>query len=130
VLVDELLERIAREHNLPVLPASEQLRRALELRDWPGNVRQLRNIVEAALIRAASDGSPQIELRHLPGGAPADLPSTFHEATRAYQRELLRRELVAQNWIVGAVAKRLDLTRAHIYNLIHQFGLWRGDDGT
>ena len=125
LLVDELLVRIAHDHGLPAVPASEQLRRVLETRDWPGNVRQLRGTVESSLIRAAAEGAPQVELRHLPDGAPADQPATFHEATRAYQRELLRRELVAQNWNVAAVAKRLDLTRAHVYNLIHQFSLAR-----
>lgn len=125
VLVDELLVRVAREHRLVPIPASEQLRRTLEMRDWPGNVRQLRSVVEGALIRASADGSPQVELRHLPEGTPAGSPMTFHEATRAYQRELLRRELAAQNWSVAAVAARLDLTRSHVYNLIHQYQLRR-----
>lgn len=126
VLVDELLGRVAAEHRLAPLPASEQLRRTLEIREWPGNVRQLRSCVEAALIRAHADGSPQVEVRHLHDAPAQNEPTTFHEATRAYQRELLRRELLAQNWNVTAVAARLDLTRAHVYNLIHQFKL-RGE---
>lgn len=124
-LVDELLGRIAREHGIAPVPASEQFRRAMETRAWPGNIRQLRSIVEGALIRANAEGAPQIEVRHLPDAKPSEQPKTFHEATRAYQRELLRRELVAANWTVVEVAERLDLTRAHVYNLIHQFGLKR-----
>ena len=125
-LVDELLARIALEHRLPSLPASEQLRLAFESRDWPGNIRQLRNQVEGALIRACAEGAPQVELRHLPDAiAAADHAPTFHEATRLYQRELLRRELDANSWSVATVAQRLDLTRSHIYNLINQFGLTR-----
>jgi Nif-specific regulatory protein len=127
VLVDELLLRVAREHNLPPLPASDQLRCAMEALDWPGNVRELRAKVEAALIRASAENAPQVEVRHVPDLALPERPTTFHEATRAYQRELLRRELVAKNWNVAAVAKRLDLTRAHVYNLIHQFDLRRDD---
>jgi Nif-specific regulatory protein len=127
VLVDELLLRVAREHNLPPLPASDQLRCAMEALDWPGNVRELRGKVEAALIRASAENAPQVEVRHVPDLTLPERPTTFHEATRAYQRELLRRELVAKNWNVAAVAKRLDLTRAHVYNLIHQFDLRRDD---
>ena len=123
VLVDELLAQVALDHHLAPLPASEQFRRAMESRDWPGNVRQLRSVVEGALIRASVDGSPQVELRHLPEATPQSRYTTFHEATRAYQRELLRRELAAQNWNVAAVADRLDLTRSHVYNLIKQLGL-------
>jgi Nif-specific regulatory protein len=127
VLVDELLLRVAREHNLPPLPASDQLRCAMEALDWPGNVRELRGKVEAALIRASAENAPQVEVRHVPDLALPERPTTFHQATRAYQRELLRRELVAKSWNVAAVAKRLDLTRAHVYNLIHQFDLRRDD---
>ncbi|CAN5268687.1 hypothetical protein BH11MYX1_BH11MYX1_12300 [soil metagenome] len=125
-LVDAMLARIALDHRLPGLPASEQLRLALESRDWPGNIRQLRNQVEGALIRACAEGAPQVELRHLPDTtAASDHQPTFHEATRLYQRELLRRELDTNNWSVAVVAQRLDLTRSHIYNLINQFGLTR-----
>jgi Nif-specific regulatory protein len=128
VLVDELLVRVARDHNLAPLPASEQFRRAMATLEWPGNIRELRGKVEAALIKASAEGAPQVELRHFHGKRPLpDQPTTFHEATRSFQRELLRRELVAQNWSVAAVAKRLDLTRAHVYNLIHQFELRRDD---
>jgi Nif-specific regulatory protein len=83
--------------------------------------------VEAALIKASAEGAPQVELRHIPDVSLPGQPTTFHEATRSFQRELLRRELVAQNWSVAAVARRLDLTRAHVYNLIHQFELRRED---
>ena len=127
VLVDELLAQVAIDHRLAPLPASEQLRRAMESRDWPGNIRQLRSVVEGALIRASAEGSPQVELRHLPEATPQSRYTTFHEATRAYQRELLRRELAAQNWNVAAVAAQLDLTRSHVYNLIKQLGL-RSDE--
>jgi Nif-specific regulatory protein len=126
VMVDELLVRIAAEHHLPPLPSSAQFRIAMENRDWPGNIRQLRHQIESALIKACAEGAPQVETRHLPdapGGATH--AATFHEATRLYQRELLRRELEANDWNVAAVSERLDITRSHVYNLIHQFGIPR-----
>jgi len=125
-IVDDLLARIAAEHQLTPTHASPQFRLAMETRDWPGNIRQLRNQLEGALIRACAEGAPQIETRHLPDAVgAADRSPTFHEATRAYQRELLRRELEASDWNVTAVSERLDITRSHIYNLIHQFSLRR-----
>ncbi|HVV86867.1 MAG TPA: sigma-54-dependent Fis family transcriptional regulator [Kofleriaceae bacterium] len=124
-LVDDLLARLAAEHHLPALTASERLRGALEARDWRGNIRELRSQLENALIRAAAEGAPQVEARHLPGGATTEEPPTFHEATRQFQRDLLRRELEARGWNITAVAERLELSRAHIYNLIHQFSLTR-----
>jgi len=108
------------------IPASAQLRLQLETRDWPGNIRQLRNTLERAAIRANAERAPQVEVRHLCDGSEAsDHAPTFHEATRMYQRELLRRELEATSWNVASVAERLDLTRSHVYNLIHQFNITR-----
>jgi Nif-specific regulatory protein len=126
VLVDELLARIAADHHLAAIPASPQFRLAMEHRDWPGNVRQLRHRLESALIRACAEAAPQVELRHLPD-APAtpERPPTFHEATRLYQRELLRRALDTHDWNVNAVSEQLEISRAHIYNLIHQFEIRR-----
>lgn len=128
VLTEEMIQRIAEEHRLPALPASEGLRAYFETSDWPGNVRQLRHRVEGALIRAAAEGAPQIEVRHLADTKEVSSRSTtFHEATRMFQKDLLRRELRALRWNVTGVAEKLDLTRSHVYNLIQQFGLKRED---
>jgi Nif-specific regulatory protein len=127
-LIDELAARAAAEHRLALLPVSERFRTLLEGRDWVGNVRELRACVEAALIRANAEEASQIEVRHLPS-QPTDSgrPTTFHEATRLYQREFLRRELAAAGWHVAKVAEKLDLTRSHVYNLINQFQLRQSD---
>src|SRR5262249_54964830 len=59
--------------------------RAVEAAEWPGNVRQLENTVQRAVLRAISEGVMQIERRHLfpdgPGGRPAG-----GEAGRAHLR--------------------------------------------
>ncbi len=127
VLVDDLLPRIARELGLPSLPASERLRFALQGRDWSGhgNIRQLRNELAQALARATADRAPQVEARHLPGPPTSDEPPTYHEATSQFQRDFLRRELEAAGWNASVVAERVELSRAHVFNLINQFKLKR-----
>ncbi|MDY7226959.1 sigma-54-dependent Fis family transcriptional regulator [Hyalangium rubrum] len=126
-LVEALMERLANEHGLPRLQASPACLVACELADWPGNVRQLRHRLEAALIRASAEAAPRLEPRHVfeEAGGQDMGPISFHEATRLFQRDLLRRELDATDWCVSDVAQRLDLTRSHIYNLMKAFGLSR-----
>ncbi|WP_253994549.1 sigma-54-dependent Fis family transcriptional regulator [Myxococcus qinghaiensis] len=126
-LVDGLVERLSEENGLPCLRPSPACHAACETAEWPGNVRQLRHRLEAALIRASAEAAVALEPRHLfesvePQGA---MPVSFHEATRHFQRDLLRRELEASDWSVTEVARRLDLTRQHIYNLMKAFGLTR-----
>ncbi|RKH59221.1 sigma-54-dependent Fis family transcriptional regulator [Corallococcus aberystwythensis] len=129
VLVDELLLRLASEHGLPQLRASPAFHVACEIMDWPGNVRQLRHRLEAALIRACHEAATWIEPRHLSESlqAPPERPASFHEATRQFQCELIRRVLKEVDWNVSEAALRLDLTRAHVYNLLKAFELKRDD---
>ena len=117
-------------HGLPLLELSHNAARALQAAEWPGNVRQLAHTVEAAAIRAAGDGVTQIERTHLFPEAttpPADTsaPLTFQEATRHFHERLLRETLEATQWNVVETARRLDLARSHVYNLIRAFGLER-----
>jgi Nif-specific regulatory protein len=50
---------------------------------------------------------------------------TFQEATRRFQTRLLRETLEDAGWNIMEVARRLDLARSHVYNLIRAFGLAR-----
>jgi Nif-specific regulatory protein len=126
-LVEALLARLAEENGLPRLSPSPACFAACETAEWPGNIRQLRHRLEAALIRASAEAATFLEPRHLFESAavsPAGIIS-FHEATRRFQRDLLRRELECVDWCVTDVARRLDLTRQHVYNLMKAFSLTR-----
>jgi Nif-specific regulatory protein len=123
--------RACERHRLPRLEPSVGMLRAAEAAEWPGNVRQLENAVEAACIRAAGEGATRVGRRHLfpeapPGDQAAGAP-TFQEETRRFQRELLARTLEETGWNVTAAAARLDLARSHIYQLIKAFGLTRAE---
>jgi Nif-specific regulatory protein len=119
-------------HGLPRVGLSRGAVRAAESAPWPGNVRQLEHAVVAAAIRAAGEGAQQVEPSHLfPDAAAANAGDaaggrlTFQEATRCFQARLLREELEDTGWNVMEVARRLDLARSHVYNLIRAFGLER-----
>ncbi|HSQ00383.1 MAG TPA: sigma 54-interacting transcriptional regulator [Candidatus Dormibacteraeota bacterium] len=116
--------------SLPRLDLSPGAVRALEAAEWPGNVRQLDNLVRAAVIRASGAGVAQVERTHIfPDAQPLDEPArpeTFQEATRRFQKELLNSVLDETEWNVVETARRLDLARSHVYNLIRAFGLERG----
>jgi len=52
---------------------------------------------------------------------------SFHQATREFQRSLVESALVENGWNIVETAKQLDLSRAHMYNLIRAFALERAD---
>jgi transcriptional regulator with GAF, ATPase, and Fis domain len=117
-------------HGFGPIALSRSALRALECAEWPGNVRQLAHTVEAGVIRAAGEGETTIERAHLfPDSADGVVaepePPTFQQATRRFQRAFLRDALEESGWNIVQTAKRLDLTRTHVYTLINAFGLRR-----
>ena len=117
-------------HHLPALELSSGALRAAETAEWPGNIRQLQHAVQAAAIRAAGAGATQVERAHLfPDATPAteqpEAPLTFQEATRRFQATLLLQALEETQWNIVETARRLDLARSHVYNLIKAHGLER-----
>ena len=119
----------AERNKLPRLELSPGALRAAEAAAWPGNIRELANCAEAALIRAAGEEASQVQAHHLfpeaEVGAVPERAKTFQEATRTFQAALLHDTLEELQWNVVEAAKRLDLARSHVYNLIKAFGLER-----
>ena len=94
-------------------------------------MRQLAHASEAAAIRAAGEGARQIERRHVfPDDAAPEEPESpsYQEATRRFQRELLQQNLEETGWNIAETARRLDLARSHVYNLVKALGLERKHD--
>lgn len=128
-----LLADAIQRHRLARLALSPGATKAITASEWPGNVRQLAHALEAAAIRAAGEGVARVERRHVfPGvrdGEPEiDGVRTFQEATREFQRELLRTTLEETRWNVTETARRLDLARSHVYNLIKSLDIERDGD--
>ena len=132
--IPELAKHLAgdacRRNGLPVLPLSRNARRALEAATWPGNIRQLANVLEAAVIRAVADGAEQIEGRHLfpddpPPAEIGDEHLSLQEATRRFQHDFVERVLEETDWNVVEAARRLDVARSRLYTLIRAFGFKR-----
>ena len=122
--------RACEQHGLRQLELSPASLRALEAAEWPGNVRQLEHAIEAGAIRAAGLGGSRVESLHLfpndpKSEAEEQASTTFQEATRCFQAELLRKALEDSEWNVSETARRLDLARSHVYKLISAFGLER-----
>ena len=62
-LAEYILERISRQRNQP-LKIADNVLAALQVYDWPGNIRELETVLESAAVQARL--SEQIELVHLP----------------------------------------------------------------
>jgi Nif-specific regulatory protein len=132
--------RLLAQHFCQIFGADSELRvslsdsglRALELAEWPGNIRQLANAVQAGVIRAQSEGATEVAARHLlpqsPDAQRSDGERSFHDAVREYQKELLLAALTKNDWNVSEAARSLELARSTMNSLIRQHGLRRAHD--
>ena len=135
VLARHFCEQTCERFKLPPLMLTPGAIVDLQARDWPGNARQLRAAIEQAAIWAAGKGASRVDSHYLL--APAEHPDddgeeteeslSWERATQRFQRQYLISVLQDAGWNVSEAARQLDLTRAHVYNLIRAFGLRRGD---
>ena len=139
LLATYFCDKALKTHDLPRVELSPDALRSIAAAEWRGNVRQLEHAVESATIRACAQGLSQIQSSHLfkegvegtnGESSPAEPEQTsehgsFQSETRDFQRALLERALKAADWNVATAARRLDITRGHVYALIKAFGLAR-----
>jgi sigma-54 dependent transcriptional regulator, acetoin dehydrogenase operon transcriptional activator AcoR len=133
--VAELIEKLLRnEADCAPFEIEPALRERLVRHAWPGNVRQLRNVLRTMLALRTSERMTLADFNEewLAGGAadngldeahqPADVGgSLLSEA----ERNALRQTLEMCHWNVSAAAARLNISRRTIYRKIHRHGLLR-----
>jgi len=113
---------------------------ALRHYPWPGNIRELRNIVERLVLLAAgetvtADDVAEV-LPHSDGlsaasagaanaaGESASLTSgTLEKRTEAFEREVLLNEIRRHSFHMTNVARALGLERSHLYKKCQQLGI-------
>lgn len=99
---------------------------------WPGNARELANILERLAILAAGDVVTADDVARLVptdgGGAPAPAPEGWTdiglaEALDGFERSLIARALSAARGNVAEAARRLATDRANLYRRMRRLGL-------
>lgn len=107
----------------------------LESYSYPGNVRELRNLVERLVILTPTDTIRESDAKALlPLGAPAPATGYFRpetplrEMVDAAERDLIERALDHRGGHVTKTAQDLGLERSHLYKKMRALGIRRGKD--
>jgi two-component system nitrogen regulation response regulator NtrX len=123
-LAEYFLDEFCARNNFKQRSIDDAIFPILEQYRWPGNARELRNIVERmAILTAGSTLTPDsipVELRaaHAEG-------SSLQQARDSAEREHLLRALDEANWNVSAAARALGLERTNLHKRIRALGLKR-----
>jgi formate hydrogenlyase transcriptional activator len=124
-LVRYFAQRYARRMNRHVETVSAESIAALERYHWPGNIRELENLIERAVILSPSPvlHIPLSELKSNPDGHPPGLP-TLAEA----ERDHILRALEESKWVLGGpkgAAAMLGMKRTTLQSRMQKLGISR-----
>lgn len=119
-LLHHYLDHFKRQHGRPELQLSDEAESRLLAYQWPGNVRQLRNVIDSAVVMA--DG-PEIKPEDL---GLRDTSSSGYESLRIdhWERKLIK-EALSRTDNVPSAAKLLGISRATLYRKIDEYGITR-----
>ncbi|MFC3608687.1 sigma-54-dependent Fis family transcriptional regulator [Stutzerimonas tarimensis] len=119
-LIDYLLQKEAAGQPVVLEPAA---REALLAHSWPGNVRQLRNVLRTLVALSESD---RIDLHALHEVLPVQtLPAAEARPLALAEREALLTALETRHWQMSRVAEDLGISRNTLYRKLRRNGLKR-----
>ncbi len=132
-LARHFIETFNRTQGLPLRTLSEEADALMQTMGWPGNIRQLRNVIERVLILGESSGA--IEAREMPGqsdgpadegrialsGGLATLP--LREARELFEREYLLTQINRFGGNISRTATFVGMERSALHRKLKSLGV-------
>ncbi|MDQ2891904.1 MAG: sigma-54 dependent transcriptional regulator [Pseudomonadota bacterium] len=134
-LVDHFLAHYATERRVPTPDIAADAMVALQSYEWPGNVRQLRNVVERTIILAPGDRIGRIDLDMIPaevvgnrgdvggGNAGAIMGAPLREARETFEREYLRVQIRRFSGNISRTASFIGMERSALHRKLKLLGI-------
>jgi DNA-binding NtrC family response regulator len=122
LIAEKLLDGLAADLGRGKLSLAADALAALKAYSWPGNIRELRNVLERAVLLCEGRVLGRRDLRFEPAPADEAAPGaalTLEEMERAH----IERVLQAERGHVETAARRLGIPRSSLYQKIKRFGL-------
>ncbi|WP_339690748.1 sigma-54 dependent transcriptional regulator [uncultured Parasphingorhabdus sp.] len=134
VLVEHYAARFAADQRLHPPEISDEAMAALQACDWPGNVRQLRNVIERTIILAPKDKFTKIEVEMLPPeilgnddeldqGVASLMGSPLREARESFEREYLKVQIRRFSGNISKTANFIGMERSALHRKLKILGL-------
>lgn len=125
--------RVGKHLNRPVTGISPQARVALQNYDWPGNIRELENAIERAVVLGSTD---LIRLEDLPdtvaeaalegGGSSGSAGGKYHVAIHETRKQTILTAMEQAQGSVTEAARLLGVHPNYLHRLIHNLNLRPG----
>ena len=126
------VDRLVDDQRLPFRRFSVAAQNRLRNYPWPGNIRELKNLVHRLLIQGGDDEIELAEIeREISAQATGDEPLVkqdllslpLREAREHFERAYLTQQLQLCSGKVGQLAKRVGMERTHLYRKLRSLGV-------
>ncbi|MEZ5886392.1 MAG: sigma-54 dependent transcriptional regulator [Paracoccaceae bacterium] len=133
LIARHFIDHLNRAQGLPARALSEETDAVMQTMDWPGNIRQLRNAIEGALI--LGDAGRPIEPHDLPGHAPTDADDSritltgglatlpLREARELFEREYLLTQINRFGGNISRTAAFVGMERSALHRKLKSLGV-------
>jgi two-component system nitrogen regulation response regulator NtrX len=132
-LIAYYLDRLSASSGLPKRILADDAYATLQIQSWPGNVRQLRNVVERILILAAGDPAEPIGAEALPADAVAGPPAglgteriialPLREAREIFEKEYLHAQITRFGGNISRTAMFIGMERSALHRKLKFLGV-------
>ncbi|WP_284125533.1 nitrogen assimilation response regulator NtrX [Parerythrobacter aestuarii] len=140
-LAEHFFTRYAAEQGIPAPEISEEAMAALQAYDWPGNVRQLRNVVERTVILSPRDRMEEVQPDMLPSevtsgklgggtGMTNLMGVPLREARESFEREYLSVQIRRFSGNISKTASFIGMERSALHRKLKILGMTerKGED--
>ena len=130
-LLDYFLKYFASSESLPLREFSSEIRQKFKLYSWPGNIRELRNLIQRILILGSHN---HVELKEI---APIINPKAYsrtnpldmgfnlplREAREQFEKAYIEHQMQIFNGSVSRVSAQIGIERTHLYRKLRSLGI-------
>ncbi len=123
-LVDYFLDIFSAEYGQQKKEVSAEALKALQNYPWPGNIRELKNVIERLVIMTPSKTISKVDI------IAADSPrsdyfslTALKDARDAFEKDFIIRKLEENSWNVSKTAELLDIERSNLHRKIKAYNI-------
>ncbi len=123
LLIDQLIEKVNIETGKSVKRVSEDAMALLMQYRWPGNIRELKNVVERSVVLAKEDIITLNEIGPCVGHISRDPAAAGDLSLESMERSHVAAVLKQNNWNISTSAQLLGIDRTTLYKKIKKYNL-------
>jgi len=133
ILIDQFTSDLAEKYKRVKISFTEDAVKFLQTRNYTGNVRELRNIIERIVIIIDKKivSQKDIEPLFISGSNTIDYiineSNSFQEFKEKAEKAYIIKQLETNEWNISKTAEILDIQRSHLYNKMKKYGIEKGE---